>query len=409
VRRILVLTHRLPFAPNRGDRIRAYHLVRLLASKHEVRLVSLIHDHEERGQLPSIRQTLGVEATGIRVAPVRNFARAGLALAGRQPLTHLLLSGPDLAEILKREADRRPDVVLAYGTGMMHHALGHGLQRIPCLLDMVDVDSEKWAQLAATSSPPMKWIYQREATTLRDFERLALRHAFATTVVSERERQVAVEALGQSPLVVSNGVDLREFAAPGPPQDSKRVVFCGVFDYPPNADGAIWLASQVWPIVKASEPDALLQLVGMRPSPAVRSLARTGSIEVSGEVPDVRPYLWDAAVAVAPLAVARGVQNKVLEAVAAGLPSVVSPAVFEGLPDAVRPACVASSGPDDFAAAIVSVLRTGPPARRAWAQRASLVDLGWPRQLGPFFDLVEGAAAGRSSPSVAEDRPGGRA
>ncbi len=117
------------------------------------------------------------------------------------------------------------------------------------------------------------------------------------------------------------------------------MVFTGVFSYQPNEDGALWLIDHVWPRVRATVPQAHLTLVGMGPSPTLRRRAADAGVEVTGAVPDVRPYLWRAAVAVAPLETARGVQNKVLEAVAAGLPAVVTPAVFEGLPDAVRPAC----------------------------------------------------------------------
>jgi glycosyltransferase involved in cell wall biosynthesis len=169
-------------------------------------------------------------------------------------------------------------------------------------------------------------------------------------------------------------------------------VFAGVFNYEPNELGAVWLANEVWPIVRKRFATATLTLVGMNPTRRVRELAKAGSVVVTGAVPDVRPYLWAAAVAVAPLTIARGVQNKVLESVAAGLPSVVTPEVMEGLPDSVRLACVAAATAQEFAAAIGAVLQATASERRAHANRARLEDLSWDAQLAPMTALLESAA-----------------
>jgi glycosyltransferase involved in cell wall biosynthesis len=168
--------------------------------------------------------------------------------------------------------------------------------------------------------------------------------------------------------VVPNGVGLDEFRPPTPPSDEPRVTFCGVLSYRPNEEAALWLAQTVWPLIRARRPDARLSLVGSEPTAAVRHLAVADStVEVTGTVPDVRPYLWRSAVAVAPLFVARGIQNKVLEAVAAGLPCVVTPAVLAGLPENVLPACLATTDPAEFAAAVVDLLDRRPAERRAVA------------------------------------------
>jgi sugar transferase (PEP-CTERM/EpsH1 system associated) len=393
--RILFLTHRLPYAPNRGDRIRAYHLLRLLASRHEVHVVSLIHDEEERQHLADLS---GVAATveGAWVSRLRNRMAAVGALSGSRPLTHVLLSSSAFPAAIDRSVRRaRPDVVLAYCTGIAAAVFDSPLAATPCVLDMVDLDSEKWAELAQTSRGPMKWVYRREARTLRAFERAAVDRAAATTVVSERERELAARLLDRCITAVPNGVDIDYWARPQGHEVRPDVVFCGVFNYEPNERGAIWLASEVWPLVKQQEPTARLRLVGMKPSAAVRALADGGSVEVTGAVPDVRPYVWQASAGVAPLWLARGTQNKVLEALAAGLPCVVTPAVMEGLPPSAQQACVSRSDAAGFAAALISMLRraAGPTERALTSQ--SVQSLRWESQLAPFLTILEDLRANR--------------
>jgi glycosyltransferase involved in cell wall biosynthesis len=157
----------------------------------------------------------------------------------------------------------------------------------------------------------------------------------------------------------------------------------------------VWLAREVWPIIRAQRPDARLEIVGAQPARAVRALEdpRQG-ILVTGSVPDVRPYLWRAAVSVAPLHTARGVQNKVLEAAAAGLPVVVTPEVAAGLPPEVATACATAEDAQQFAAHVVGWLRIGPDARRLVAARANLAGLTWKARLKPVRAMVEKAVFG---------------
>ncbi len=392
--RILFLSHRLPYAPNRGDRIRAYHLLRLLASRHDVHVVSLLHDEEERQHLGDLT---GVAATveGAAVPKSRNRIAAAAALAGSRPLTHVLLSSPAFRTAVNTSVSRaHPDVVLAYCTGIANAVFHPPLAAVPCVLDMVDLDSEKWAELARTSRPPMRWIYRREARTLRTFERAAVERAAATTVISERERELAERTLERPIAAVPNGVDLDYWARPEGHEIRPEVVFCGVFDYEANVRGALWLASDVWPLVKRQEPSAILKLVGMNPSPRIRALADVGSIQVTGAVPDVRPHVWRAVVSVAPLWLARGTQNKVLEALAGGLPCVVTPAVLEGLPRVARDGCLARNDAAGFAQAIVEFLRQPADDNRRLALTRPLRALNWEGVLAPFLDLVETATTG---------------
>jgi len=405
--RVLFLTHRLPYAPNRGDRIRAYHIARQLARRCDVDLLSLTHDDEEESHAADLCGMVARVRTA-RVRRIPGLARALLALPTPRPLTHALLDAPNLrATLAQMVFERRPDVVLAYCTGMARLMFEESLRSIPAVVDFVDVDSEKWRALARVAHPPRSWVYSREHYRLADFEAAAAHHAKATLVVNERE-QASLSSLAPDARihVVPNGIDLSTFQPAAHPSPDASVVFCGVMNYAPNEQAALWLANAVWPFVRRQRPEATLFLVGADPTPAVRALAaRDRSITVTGTVPDVRPYLHRAAVAAAPLATARGIQNKVLEAIACGLPAIVTPAVFEGLPIESATACRVAKEADAFATAILDLLNRTPAERRAIAMHANLSALGWDKRLARLVDILHDAAGYRAArPALAYSR-----
>jgi sugar transferase (PEP-CTERM/EpsH1 system associated) len=401
--RILFLTHRLPYAANRGDRIRALHLLRFLADHAEVDLVSLVHDADEQGHAGDLAD-VAASVTVVRTRPLLGYAAALLTSVTSRPFTHALLDAPGLTRAVRRTIEAHPpDVVLAYCSGMARVAMEEPLNAFPMILDMLDVDSEKWKALALISPAPVRWIYASEARRLAAFERVASRTAHVVLVVNERERSslLAIEPAANV-TAVPNGIAIDEFRSPHPPAADARVAFCGVMGYPPNADAASWLARDVWPLVRQRIPTAQLSLIGSDPPGSVRALASDPSIEVTGTVADVRPHLWRAAVAVAPLRVARGIQNKVLEAVAAGLPCVVTSAVSAGLPAEARPACPVADDPGAFAAHVIDLLLLSPQERQAMTRAADLQALSWPARLAPLLPLLESAssqATKRSMPS----------
>ena len=393
--RILFLTHRLPYAPNRGDRVRAYHLLHEMSRWAEVDLVSLVHDADEDAHVRDLRDVTS-SITTAKVPRLAGMLRAAAALPTPKPTTHSLLHAPGLAgTVADLVIARRPDLVFAYCTGVAPLALLPALRDVPLVLDMVDVDSAKWAALAKTSPPPLSWIYAREARLLRAFERDVATRSRITLVVTEKEQATLAEIAPAARIsVVTNGVDGERLRRPDTePPASPTVVFCGVMNYAPNVEGVLWLARQVWPIVRRSRADARLEIVGSQPTRAVQDLAGSeAGIIVTGAVPDVRPHLWRAAVAVAPLLTARGIQNKVLEAVAAGLPTVVTPVVSEGLPREVDAACIKADGAEAFAAAIVSLLGRSAEERRTMVLKADVPGLSWKSRFAALEGLLTEAA-----------------
>ena len=387
--KVLFLTHRLPYAPNRGDRIRSYHMLRFLMERAEVDLFSLI-DADDAAEVEGMKRWLPSVTTARRSTPYAAL-RSALALANRRPLTHALLDAPDAARQLDHLVNvRKPDVVLAFCSGMARFCLAGGLKNLPFVLDMVDVDSRKWKELGATTNGPRGLIYRRESRLLSQFEAVAARMARCSLVVNDRERSTLTELAPEARIsVIENGVDLDYFRATQPQRDAGTVVFCGVMDYQPNVEGVIWFVTKVWPLVRNTVPDARFTIVGARPSTSVAGLAAMPGVTVTGSVPDVRPYLWSSRVSVAPLLTARGLQNKVLEALAAGLPAVVTGAVAEGLPVSVRGVCDVSDDAAVFAAQVVTRLAAESGDRDF---SVPLRPLTWQAKLDPVIDILRSAA-----------------
>lgn len=391
--RILFLTHRLPYAPNRGDRIRAFHLLREMSRFAEVSLLSLVHDDDEMSHGAHV--PFAKDVTCCRVRRLPNLARGLLRLPGTSPLTHSLLDSHTVRHSLRELMDRRPpDLVLAFCSGMARFAFEPPLDGLPVVLDMVDVDSVKWEQLASVSRGLFRWVYRREARTLRAFEATAAARARVTLVVSERER-LALQAIAPQArvVVVPAGVELETYRPPDRPTDARTVIFCGVMNYEPNQRGVSWFAAEVWPRVRSVFPDARFSIVGSSPTRDVKELAsRDPSIDVVGRVASVQPYLWKSAVSVAPLHLALGVQTKVLEALAAGLPVVVTPTVLNGLPPEAQRGCVTASDPAAFAQSVIQLLALSPHERRQRAAAASLESLRWSEQLRDLEAILRAAS-----------------
>jgi sugar transferase (PEP-CTERM/EpsH1 system associated) len=361
--RLLVLAHRFPFPPNKGDKIRAFNVLAYLARRHEVWLGCLLDDASDLAHVDALRP-LAHDVAFTRIDGKARRLGSLRALWPPRSITVTHFHSASLQTRIDTWIDELAfDGVYCSSAPMAEYLFRsrhrHGrLRDAVRVMDLIDVDSVKWAQYARTASPLMGWLYRREADQLSVYERRIVEEFDRTFLVSHAEA-LLLEPRGSSGRVgsFSNGVDLDYFS----PRDQAHsevptIVFTGVMDYPPNEDAVGWFAHEVLPVIREELPSVRFAIVGSRPTRSVRRLSELPGVVVTGFVEDVRDWVSRADVCVAPLRIARGVQNKVLEAMAMGRPVVVTPEAFEGL-DAT-PGCelVVSEGPG-FADAVLSVLR----------------------------------------------------
>jgi sugar transferase (PEP-CTERM/EpsH1 system associated) len=269
------------------------------------------------------------------------------------------------------------------------------LRRLPAVVDLVDVDSQKWLDYARASRGPRAWLHAAEGRRLRRLERDLPGWCRAVTLVSQAEADLYRTFCRPGPVyAVTNGCDL-EYFQPAAGTAGQDCVFVGALDYPPNIDGVVWFVQEAWPALRQRHPDLKLQLVGRRPAPAVTRLGAVPGLEVVGQVPDVRPYVARAGVVVVPLRLARGVQNKVLEALAMAKATVASPQALEGLQARVGQDVLAASTPDEWVGAIDRLLGDAALRRQLGTAGRAYVEARhrWDVCLEPLAEIL-GLATG---------------
>jgi polysaccharide biosynthesis protein PslH len=397
---ILFLAHRLPFPPDRGDKIRSFHLLKHLAGLGRVHLACFADSAAEAAQLPALRAALGGRL-GLAHVEVRRTSRAMAAMrawAIGKPLSLTLFDSPALRVFVQdRLADPALSAVYAF-SGQMAQFVPADLRQT-FVMDFVDADSAKFEAYAADGRPPMRWVHAREARTLAAFERSVAARADASLLVSRAEADLFRARTGATNVqAVSNGIDFGFFdpAADFPKLEpgARILLFTGQMDYRPNVDAVRWFAEEVLPRI----PGARFVIAGRDPAPAVRALAGD-RVVVTGAVEDMRSWLAAAAVVVAPLRIARGVQNKVLEAMAMARPVVASPAAFEGIDAEPGRDLIVADGAEAMANAIKGLLADPERAAAlgAAARRHVVASYSWEARLAPLSKLLAPLALARAA------------
>ena len=390
---ILYLVHRVPYPPNRGDRIRSFHLLEFLAGRSRVHLAFLCQQAPARETMRVLRQRCAGLAAVVLGDRMR-WVRAAWSLVSGRTATEGLFCAPRMRRIVRRwAAEQRFDAAIVFCSSMVQYLKVPGLEGVPAVVDLVDVDSQKWFDYAEGSRGLKRLLFRLEGRRLRRLEASLSQRAAAVTLVSRHEADLFRDFCPADCVhAIPNGVDLEYFrpAAPAESAASQRCVFVGALDYRANIDGVRWFCEQVWPEVHRRRPDATFAVVGSNPAAAARRLAELPGVELVGEVPDVRPHLAGAAVAVVPLRVARGIQNKVLEALAMGKAVVATPQALEGLgvePD-VHVCRAADAG--EWVEAVTGLLEDAQKRARLGSAGRAYVEAHhrWDVQLRPFADLL---------------------
>jgi sugar transferase (PEP-CTERM/EpsH1 system associated) len=407
MRRLLFLSHCLPWPPDKGERIRAWHILHHLARDFDVYLACLVPEKAALAHVPRLRD-MCAEVAAFPIDRRAQKLRALMRARPGRPLMPDFYFSPALKTWVDRALARhRFDTLYIYTVAMAPYvAPGAGPRPI---LDAVDIDSEKWAAYTAKSPFPMRAVWAREARTLLAYERQAAARSAQTLFVSQAEAArflaLAPELAGRVDYV-ENGVDLDRFSpaltfASPFGESGPCLVFTGHMDYRPNEDAVAWFAHDVLPLVRHAVPQAAFWIVGANPGPAVRRLVHLPGVVVTGRVDDTRPYLAHAAACVCPLRMARGIQNKVLEAAAMGRPVIVSPAAFQGVSALPGRDLLVAETAADFAAACRDVLAGKYQGLGDAARAAMIATYAWDATL-LRLDRIMQAADGAGPPAGAD-------
>ncbi|WP_438863373.1 TIGR03087 family PEP-CTERM/XrtA system glycosyltransferase [Neptunicella sp.] len=370
---LLYLCHRIPFPPNKGDKIRSFNILQQLAKHYEVHLGCFIDDPYDQQYV----EQLNTWCKSVFALPVNKYwstLKSSIAL-----LTGNALSIPyyhrSAMQLWVDHSCAQFNITkaLIFSSTMAQYVIDK--EQLHTVVDFVDVDSDKWRQYAQEANPVKKWVYQREWRTLQQFENTVANKVVHSLFVSPQEaelfRQQLQPATRDKIGHLLNGVDTEYFDPANPDiepiNESIDVAFTGAMDYWANVDAAIWFVKSVWPIVRQRYPQATFFIVGGNPSTSIQALHGKNGITVTGRVKDVRPYVLQAKINVAPLQIARGIQNKVLEAMALAKPVIATSMAIEGI-DAQNEHISIFDDATNFADSVCAYIekRQDAPMSRAW-------------------------------------------
>jgi sugar transferase (PEP-CTERM/EpsH1 system associated) len=393
--KVLFLVHRIPYPPDKGDKIRSWRLLNFLRQYFDVALGYFVDDPADHKHTAYL-QELCAQVKAVSLSPRLARLKSMRGLLSGEALTFPYYRSGEMAAWVAEQRAGGVAAEIVFSSSMAQYLDG---VTAPTFVDMVDADSAKWSQYAETKPFPMSWVYRREGAVLAKAEAAITRTATATFLITPPEADIIRAYEGANAQAIDwymNGVDTEYFdpaAEFAPAPKAPDLIFSGAMDYWANADAVIWFADKVWPQLLARKPDITLAIVGARPTKGVQKLAELTGIEVTGRVEDMRSWLAAAKVSIAPLRIARGVQNKVLEAMAMGKPVVASPGAYAGIVAEEGQHLFVREEPAEITATILSLLENAEQrVEMGEKARAHVVSTyGWEAQLERFADRLRQA------------------
>lgn len=401
MREVLFLAHRIPYPPDRGDKIRSHHILRAIASHAAVHVGTLADDEFDLAAEPYLANTVDSHCLVRRTMPL---PLAGLlALAKGQPVSLPAFRHDALMDYVRTVVKTRPIAAIYVFSGQMG-------QYIPAdytgrvVMDLGDVDSAKFDAYGETGRGPMGWINAREGRLLRAEEARLARRADVTLLISDEEaalfrNRLSADDLAASDIrVLGNGIDSLHFdpgsVAPEPRMlecEGQRLIFTGQMDYAPNIAAATRVIERILPLVRQTIPDATFHVVGRNPPAELAARDGKGGCRIWGRVEDMRTWLKASDLAIVPLDIARGVQNKVLEAMAMALPVVLTSGAATGIPAHDGEDFRIADSDEDLAAAVLALLRDrrGAQAMGQSARRFVMENANWQAKLAGLPALLD--------------------
>ena len=401
---ILVIAHRIPFPPDKGDKIRTYNFIRFLAEHYQVTVACIIDDSEDIKYVQNLEDLVSKVFYQIKLSSQKKRWAFGALIKGVSVTQESFYCSKLQAQIDDFIEADNPDAILSFCTSTCDYLFrsrhsGELLKKRVLLNDLIDVDSEKWNQYATKQKGLMKWIYGREARLLSKLEKQVVDFFDKVFLVTDAEKEVLSKhaSIGNVESL-ANGVDLDYFRCrrenrnnPSSGKVNSKLIFSGAMDYWPNIEGAVWFVNQIFPQIKKTIPDVSFTIVGRNPTEEVIDLSYVEGVEVTGTVPDIRSYLSQAAVCVAPLMIARGIQNKVLEAMAMGKPVVATTGAATGTQTTDGENIIIADEEDRMANELISLLRDSTRQIRIGQNARQYVEVNhsWNSQLIRLKSLID--------------------
>ncbi|MEO8004047.1 MAG: TIGR03087 family PEP-CTERM/XrtA system glycosyltransferase [Betaproteobacteria bacterium] len=405
--KILYVCHRFPFPPKRGGKIRPFNMIKHLAANHEVTVASLARSDDEALEGAGIAPYCKHYEMAQVSTPVQ-VARMLVRLPTPVPSSMGYFYSRTLANRVREQlASERFDLIFVHCSSVAQYVAN--VRDIPKILDFGDMDSRKWMEYADAKPFPLSAGYWLEATKLaREERRLAKKFDLCTATTRAEWQTLEDYGTGVATDWFPNGVDNGYFAPTTEPYEANTISFVGRMDYYPNQECMFDFCANTLPLLRAKRPNVKLLIVGADPSPAVKKLGELPGVTVTGPVPDVRPYLLRSALMVAPLNIARGTQNKILEAMASGVPVVSSRIAAGGVDATPGEHFLAATTPEEYAHAILGILGNVVERQRlAVAGRERMLSHhAWPKSMQRLDGIIDrcmsasGNAQGRLAPEV---------